>query len=69
MNFHIYIYIYVILILYIVRLVVKGLDLNDYVILRSSVHAYICAHGSRIYLTTCGDFLDSRCLVMVHTCV
>jgi hypothetical protein len=67
MNFHTCIYI--ILILYIVLFVVKGSYLNDYVILKSSVHAYICAHGYRIYLTTCGGSLDSKCLVMVHTCL
>ncbi len=68
MNFHTYIHTYI-YILYIVLLVVKGSYLNDYVILKSSVHAYICAHGSRIYLTTCGGSLDSRCLVMIHTCL
>jgi hypothetical protein len=36
---------------------IKGLDLNDYVILKSS-DAYLHAHGSRISLTTCGGFLD-----------
>jgi hypothetical protein len=36
--------------------------MNDYVILKSSAHAYICAHGSRIYLTTCGGSLNSKVL-------